>query len=570
MSVGRQGNWQGQQRVDIPHLRAIEAAVAGDFDLLAGVMLAGKAPLITSGFYVLTTGVSIATNLKIRVAGGSLIHFLASESGSIFHVPENRTDEQLNSTNPRVLGSFTPSAVNYVGLDFIRQADDSTVDLVEFIDTQSLTETPVSIPLARTTDYRIVISTLDFDNNPGVAPICKVTLDFDGTITTIEDARPQMFRLGQGGTLPNAFSSFLWPDGRKESANSDAFTGGDKAINDLKNWMDAIMSRLWEVGGGEYWYSPTNYGNERLARTGAPFVSNGEYFEWDGSNLHWQGLVWIFANSTGVTNEVTDVTSDTPGLTDLVDGDCIYVDVDRTQSTTVVAAKGALTDLGSPEIPGSRYVIAWCHDGEIYTRDQSYAVNSAFSLATVGAAGMVKLSATNSTTSYPAQVATVDDIDYFAYAGGLTRGGDFFGGAGDIQVGGWYAADHNVIIKTTETQYETLIQGENNWTLNATSALRVHQNKAFTESSFYRILTLSGYDGNDLQEEDCFAFQAAGHMSWKIVENTPAAPPATSTSPLVAHTYFRTNGESSPDTRDQFCIMWRDGTVDVIAESAAY
>jgi hypothetical protein len=570
MAVLRQANLLGNQRVDIPHLRSIESAVAGDIDLLAGVMIAGKAPLITEGFYVLSTGITIATGLKIRVADSSLIHFLASESGSIFHVPSDRPDEQLNSVNPRIIGSFTSGMVNYVGLDFVREADDTTVDLVEFIDSDSELETPVQVPLGRTLDYRIVITTLDFDNNPGICPIAKVTLDDANNVTVLEDARRFAFRLGSGGTIPNIKNSYAWPAGRAENTSGDVFVGADKAIGNFKDWMDAIMSRMWEVGGGEYWYSPTNPINERLARTGSPFVSNGEYFEWDGANIHWKGLVWIFANSTGVVNPVQDQASDSAGLTDLADGECIYVDVDRTQDTTIIAAKAALATLGSPEIPGSRYVIAWRHSNDIYTRDQSYAVNSAFKNATTAAGGMVKLSATNGTTSYPAQVATVDDINYFAFAGGLSRSGDFFGGAGDLQIGGWGPEDNNVLIRTTETQYQTVIDGDNNWSINATSALCVRQMHPFTSSTFYRILTLQGFDGNDALNKDSFSFEAAGTMQWRMIEGTPGPPAHTLTSPLQFKTYFRTNGFTTPNIRDQQCIMDRDGNITVMWEGPAY
>jgi hypothetical protein len=570
MAVLREANLLGNQRVDIPHLRSLESAVRGDFDLFAGSILAGKAALITSGFYVLSTGVTVPTSLRIRTADSSLIHFLASESGSIFHVPSDRADEQLNSVNPRLIGGFTSGTTNYVGLDFVRLADDSTVDLVRFIDSGSELETPIQVPLARTLDYRIVISTLDFDNNPGVCPIAKVTIDGLGNITALADARQIAFRLGSGGTVPNVQNSFAWSAGRAENLTGDTFVGGDKAISNFKDWMDSVMSRLWEVGGGEYWYSPTTYANEKLARTGSPFVSNGEYFEWDGSNLHWKGLVWIFANSTGVTNTVTNITSDTPGLTNLLDGECIYVDVDRTQSITIVAAKGSLALLGTPTTPGSRYVIAWRNGSEVYTRDQSYAVNSTFKNATTAAGGMVKLSATNLTASYPAQVATVDTIDFFAYAAGLSRIGDFFGGAGDIQVGGWGPEDNNVLIRTTETQYQTVIDGDNNWSINATSALCVRQMHPFTSSTFYRILTLQGFDGNDALNKDSFSFEAAGTMQWRMIEGTPGPPAHTLTSPLQFKTYFRTNGFTTPNIRDQQCIMDRDGNITVMWEGPAY
>lgn len=438
MAVNREANWLGNQRVDIPHLRGVESAVRGDFDLLAGVMIAGRAPLITSGFYVITAGITVATNLKLRVADSTLIHFLASESGSIFHVPADRADEQLNTTNPRIIGGFTPSQVNYVGLDFVREADDTTADRVQFIDTNSLQETPVTVPLSRTTDYRIVISTLDFDNNPGIAPICKVTVDSAGNITAISDAREQAFRLGSGGTVPDITHSFPWPSGRSENTSGDVFVGGDKAISSFKGWMDSVMSRLWEVGGGEYWYSPTNNSNEHLSRTGAAFVSNGEYFEWDGTNLHWQGLVWVFANSTAVYNTIANQTSDSAGLTDLADGECIYVDVDRTSNAALNAAKGTLTELGSPEMPGSRFVLAWRYGANIFTRDQSYYVGASLKLATFTTSGTSMLSADVLGVGGDPRVVAVDSLDK-GYASGLTRGAPGAGvtdGAGTLTIGG--------------------------------------------------------------------------------------------------------------------------------------
>ena len=574
MAVLREQNWLGNQRVDIPHLRSQESAVRADFDLLAGAMLAGKNPLVVSGFYVISTGITIATNLKIRVADGSLIHFLASESGSIFHVPADRADEQLSTTNPRILGSFTPGTVNYIGLDFIREADDSTIDLVEFIDSDSELETPVQVPLARTADYRIIISTLDFENNPGVCPIAKVTLDDDNNISDLIDSRNGAFRLGTGGTLPNIKNSFPWPSGRAENLTGDTFVGGDKSIQSFKDWMDGVMSRIWEIGGGEYWYSPTTPMNERLARQGLPFVSNGEYFEWDGTNLHWKGLVWIFANSTGVYNVVSDQITDDVGLTDLVDGDCIYVDVDRTQDTTVNAVKGTLTDLGSPEVPGSRYVLAWCRDIDgagdlqIFTRDQSYMVNSSFIIATTAALGTVRLSATVNANP---QVASVrDSSPYPAFAGGLTRTGDFFGGAGDIQIGGFGVEDHAVTIYGSRDQDEVSVRGTHDYGLSQCASFVVYNGSNFVTNVDDLTARFTAWNNSNSRYEDAHHVESGGAIGWRNVLATPLAASPTGLRPIRSKTFFQTNGLSSPDTRDQFCIVWFDGNVTVIAESNSY
>lgn len=571
MAVLRQQNWLGNQRVDVPHLRSLESAVAADFDLLAGIMIAGRAPLIISGFFALSTGITQATDIKIRVQDGSLIHFNASESGSIFHVPADRPDEQLNSVNPRIDGSFTPGVTNYIGLDLSRQADPTTVDLVEFIDSDSELETPVQVPLGRTLDYRIVISTLDFENNPGVCPVATVTLDNDLNITALVDARQIAFRLGTGGTVPDIKNSYSWPAGRAENLSGDTFVGGDKVIGDFKSWMDAVMSRLWEVGGGEYWYSPTNYGNERLARTGSPFTSNGEYFEWDGTHLHWQGLVWIFANSSATYNVVIDQTTNQVGLTDLVDGECIYVDVVRTtDGASIAAAKGTLDVLGTPAIPGSRYVIAWNREGEIYTRDQSYAVNSAFVLATTVAAGMVRISATPSSTFLPAYVATVDDSQFYAFAAGLSRGsGDFVGGAGDITIGGG-ANDGNVLMLSFNDNQMVYVQSQNDWGAFGVSAFEAHQYTAYDVTTDTRIMSLKSFNSGTSILEDRLSFEGNGSIGYAEIPGlggAPPTPPSTSSSPIVAKTFVRIN--SSGD-RDQLCMLDWDTNVIVLAESEPF
>ena len=575
MAVERQANLLGQQRVDVPHLRAVESAVCGDFDLLAGVMFAGKTPQVISGLYLITAGITTATNLQLQVANSSIIHYLASESGSIFSVPANRPNETLNSTNPRVTGSFTQSQVNYVGLDFIRSADTSTVDLVEFIDANSEVETPVSVPLARTLDYRIVISTLDFDNNPSIAPIAKVTVDSTGTITAIQDARPQMFRLGTGGTAPDVNHAFPWSAGRKEGALG-TFVGGDKAIQNFKGWMDAVMSRLWEVGGGEKWFSSTQDHNVVMARTGSPFVSNGMFFEWTGTNLHWKGLSILFTNSTGSSNQITDQTTDSPGLTDLADGQCIYVDLDRTQNlsggSSLIAQKSTFAALGDPAVPGSRWVLAWRSGSNIYVRDQSYAVGSSFILATTSAAGMVELSATDGAAASPTKVATVDSASGLAYAIGITRGSNFFGGAGDLLIGGINAADQKVLITTLRGQDETIVQGNRHYFTDPYGAPLTAQNvDPFTGSMSADPNNLAarfgGYNFGTSRLEYGLTIAANGVLGFRstsVVVNTPAP---TGANPIDVKLFFTNNGLTTPNFRQQMCIMWQDGSLSIIAES---
>ncbi len=429
MAIIRQAMFYGQQRVDAAHLRAVESGVAGDFDVLAGKIISGTRPLIVSGFNVITTNAygAPATSLQITTAGSLVIHYLASESGSIFSVPSDRTVETLSSSNTRIQGGFTANSTNYVGIDLRRSSDSSTADVVQFINTVTETETPQRVALARTLDYVFVISTSDFSSLSGICPIAKVVTNSTNSVTSIVDARNMFGRLGTGGTVPDSQYAYPWP-GSRTTEDADGFSDGDKSITSLKEWMDATMTRLWELGGGEYWYSPTADRNVQMVRAGATFT-NGEWFEWVTGDLHWKGISFVFDNSLGAHyNDVADQTSDSPDLTDLTTGQCIYVDLDRTTDRTGVTAlvpvKTVLLTLGTPVVPGSRYIIAWNLGGTIYTRDSSFPVGATFSVATTTSLGIVKLS------SAPADAAN-------PYVPSLDSNGQFTNTATGAASAGW-------------------------------------------------------------------------------------------------------------------------------------
>ena len=169
MSVLRQANILGQQRLDVPHLRAIESSICADNDVLAGRVMGGGKALVIRGFTLTNISAGTAASaIQLSTADGIIFNMNATEAGTFLWVPADRTAETLNSaTNGRVDGSFTAGQVNYVGLDLVRAADDTTSDLVQFLDANSLLENPKNVPLARTLDYRIVITTTPFSSAPG-------------------------------------------------------------------------------------------------------------------------------------------------------------------------------------------------------------------------------------------------------------------------------------------------------------------------------------------------------------------------------------------------------------------
>jgi hypothetical protein len=85
MGVKRQFNYQSQMRLDVPHMRLIEAAISGDFDALAGYIISGKQPLVVNGFKLDRHGIGAKfEKLKVVVAGSAILHYGASESGTVF------------------------------------------------------------------------------------------------------------------------------------------------------------------------------------------------------------------------------------------------------------------------------------------------------------------------------------------------------------------------------------------------------------------------------------------------------------------------------------------------------
>jgi hypothetical protein len=433
-------------RVDVPHLRAMESAASAEFDILAGRMVAGSAALVLSGFQLDMNGAvgSPATSLTVLVADGLVLHRRASEAGTVFWVPGDRQAEQLGGSNPRLTGSFVPNRTNFVGLDLSRATVSVSSDLVMFANPDDVTtEIPKTIPTARVLDYRLVVSTAGFGGQPNVLPIAIVTTDSSNLVTEVQDARQLMFRLGSGGDAPSAVHSYPWPGTRAENTTGDVFSGGDKAIGALKPWMDAVMTRLWEIGGGERWYSAAADRNVAMFWTGTSF-SNGENFEWDGTNLHWKGLRFLFDNSTGALNDVADQTSDSPGLTDLADGECLYVDLDRSQDLTggsaLVAAKSALTTVGPGVQPGSRQIFAWRSGSEIYTKNSHLAVGGFVSPASTTSLGIVKLNQTPGSSSDPVVVSIMANGQVQVTAtGGNSFAAQFTGngsGPGSKNIGG--------------------------------------------------------------------------------------------------------------------------------------
>ena len=438
MAVGRQLNVKGQMRVDVPHMRILESGVVYDFDTLAGQMLTGRSPYIITGFAIASwTAGTAASSLQITTANSVVFNWGASENGTMLFVPADRAPETLAVTNSRVTGGFTASQTNYVGIDFIRSEDSTTSDIVQFLDATSLTSTPKTIPLGRTLDYRIVISTTPFSTTTNICPVAKVVTDASNNIVSVTDARTMYFRLALGGDSPNPLGVYSWPQGRANEVTT-VFTGGDKAITNEKDWKSAIMTRIWEVTGGEYWYSDTTDRNVRFSTVAPAVLSDNvtaTLVAGPALTIKWEKLYVVLSNSTASFNTILDSSGLTyapnalGGGCNLAAGDCLYVDIDRTTNlANLTPVKGTIANLNAvpPTRVGSRYIIVWVESigGTLYAYSRfnsASEVGRVLPLATTAVTGILRTSTADQIGGVAYSIVA-DAVGGNAIATGLTRG----------------------------------------------------------------------------------------------------------------------------------------------------
>ncbi len=264
MAVQRRNNVLSQERIDCPAFRSIESASSADWDTFIQAFITGTGnPYVINGFAINFASNPIggaSTNLQIVVSGGSLLATTASQSGTFYLVPVGTPNVVLNAaTTPNVSGSFVPSSFNYVGIDYYRFQDPTTDQQFALWDPTAQDEDQIIAPAAIILNYEVVISSSIWASN--ILPIAIVETDSSNNVVSITDSRPLLFRLGTGGIDPNPYYVYPFPEGTTEnpvtstSNSSNPFYGGDKALTDLKDWMDAVMTMLLDIGGGPYWYS---------------------------------------------------------------------------------------------------------------------------------------------------------------------------------------------------------------------------------------------------------------------------------------------------------------------------
>lgn len=358
MALKQAVNWLGQQRVDIPDLRAIESGVIFDFKTLIQAFV-GNTPYILRGFTIPVTGISgPATSLQL-VVDSSVVWVPGDTNGSFLRTESGHANEVLSPANAKVVGSFSPGA-NFVSIRFKRATDPTTNDLVSVWDVDSQTEFTKTAPRGLVMDYEIVIDGSTFGNN---APIAIVTVS-GSNVTKIKNAKQGLFRLGTGGASPNISYSHTYavnPENNLEATTNsspDPFAGGDWELLTFKDWMDAVMTEFKNIKGSPFWYSPNgtlpdvNLTDLFFDLAGSKITGKGA---WQHSATTPGELTWTSdLNLRSVFGKMTLVIpADTVQLNDL---DVAYISLVRNQdfqpANTFTFINGSSTVTGTLNITG--------------------------------------------------------------------------------------------------------------------------------------------------------------------------------------------------------------------------
>ena len=350
MAIIRRVNALSQMRWECSDSRAVESAASSDFDLLATSFISGSGnPYIINGFDINWSSNPIggaASSLQVIVASGALLHTTASQSGTFFQVAAGTPPVTLNAAVvPNVSGAFVPSSNNYVGIDYYRFQDPTTDTQRYLWNPSSNSEDQIIAPAAIIMNVEFVITSTVWASN--ILPIAIVQTDSSNNVVSITDARPLLFRLGTGGVSPNPYFSYSWPEGTSEnpvtsSSNlSNPFYGGDKAIQNLKQWMEAVESGFLAAFGGPYWYS---FGSLPIPSASIPqlredaintiLTSNGNISH--GVVPDTSPVLTTTGNVTIGSNQITSLAS-TAGITSgqYINGEAFY------PGTTVLSVVGS-------------------------------------------------------------------------------------------------------------------------------------------------------------------------------------------------------------------------------------
>ena len=324
------------ERLDLPDFLSIDSYTAGDFKYLIETFVGASTPYIIAGFDVVNPATAIGTSAVAVNIANSAMYYPGSGAGSFYYgLPTGDPNAQP------LVPTLIPNATNYVYLTLTtaNTAEDTRAfwdpdangevgdEFTEEVNTESVIQVQINV------------STSAFPEN--TVPVAIIVMG-PTVITSITDARPLMFRLGTGGQAPNPYNQFAWPALPTSAyeqvetpititsgSGANPFQGADKNILTLKQWMDAVMSKLASLGGSTYWYDDLSTFNlvglyADVAATLIQSTGSWTHSATTPGLTSWNANIYIERLS-----DPREYTLNGPGSVQLQNGQVAYLDLNR-------------------------------------------------------------------------------------------------------------------------------------------------------------------------------------------------------------------------------------------------
>lgn len=305
------------QRVDKPDFDKLQAFVEDDFKAYNRHFLTDADRWVVKGFVVADQppgGLSI----EVSVDGGAAFNTQAPGENEFY----------LGEAGHAALAAVvSDAATNYVHLHVVSGNTDTSATRVFWDPTLNDGEGGEFLQTIDTeefVDVELLINTTGFVADADKIPLAEVDAA-GGVITAIRDRRSLYFRLGRGQPFDDTFNSPL--AGQTEPAQT-SFTGGDKDINSLKDWLDLAMTRFKEVSGEAHWFENTGGFNitDLYTDLGNSLTTGGGTIAYDGGNAFtFSADLIIRVISTGTNYTIPTATESGQVL---ADDQVAYIDLD--------------------------------------------------------------------------------------------------------------------------------------------------------------------------------------------------------------------------------------------------
>lgn len=279
------------ERIDKPDWDKIQSFVDDDFKLYNRHFFTNADKWITKGFEV---SVTAGLNITVGVDGSGVMN-TEQDGENQFYVGE--------SGHADLTATLTNNATNYIHLQVVSGNTGTNATRVFWdpsLNDGAGGEFVQSVDTAEYLDVQLYISTSGFSSDADKIPLATMVTS-GGAVSSTTDNRNLYFRLGKGEPFAANYSFSL--SSPTEPATS-SFTGGDKDIQSLKDWMDLVMTRIKDVSGETYWFKNTSGFNTNhlftdIANT---VITGGGTISYNASNVFsFSADITLRVISTGVT-----------------------------------------------------------------------------------------------------------------------------------------------------------------------------------------------------------------------------------------------------------------------------